>query len=139
MSDHDMEIHLLTEIEVLERRLSSWVDKSRPEFRRMVQRRQLLQRELDTLREARRLRLEKRAIDAPVSATEPDKKPADQRDSFVLPILAKKGWSIHEWAVNAEVDFHTANDYLKGKTRPFRSTRVKLAESLGVTVDDLPK
>jgi len=35
----------------------------------------------------------------------------------VMPILGRKGWSIHEWAVESRVDFHTANKYLKGKTR----------------------
>jgi hypothetical protein len=36
------------------------------------------------------------------------------------------------------VDFHTANDYLKGITNPYASTRKKLADSLGVLVKDLP-
>jgi transcriptional regulator with XRE-family HTH domain len=56
-----------------------------------------------------------------------------------MPILAKRGWSIHEWAVNSDVDFHTANGYLKGETNPFRSTRKKLAESLGIKVEELPQ
>ena len=53
MRDQDMEFVWRAEIEVLERRLNDWPDKSRPEFRRMVERKQLLQRELDTLRQSR--------------------------------------------------------------------------------------
>jgi hypothetical protein len=51
--DQDMEFVWRAEIEVLERRLHDWPDKSRPEFRRMVERKQLLQSELETLRQAR--------------------------------------------------------------------------------------
>jgi lambda repressor-like predicted transcriptional regulator len=57
----------------------------------------------------------------------------------VQPILAKNGWSIHDWAIESEVDFHTANNYLKGKSKPYRSTRKKLADSLGISVQDLPQ
>lgn len=63
----------------------------------------------------------------------------DLRKSFVMPILQTKGWSVHDWAINSGVDFHTANDYLNGKTKPYSSTRKKLAESLGIEVQDLPK
>lgn len=62
-----------------------------------------------------------------------------ERKSFVLPILERKGWSTHRFAVEAEVDFHTANDYLEGRTRPNRSTRKQLADALGIAVDHLPK
>jgi hypothetical protein len=61
------------------------------------------------------------------------------RKQLIDPILTRKGWSIHDWAVQSEVDFHTANDYLMGKTNPFRSTRKKLATSLGVAVETLPR
>lgn len=61
------------------------------------------------------------------------------RKAFVLRILDKKGWSILDWANESGVDFHTANDYVNGKTNPYRSTRKKLADSLGINVDDLPK
>lgn len=63
----------------------------------------------------------------------------DRRKSFVMPVLQAKGWSIHDWAINSGVDFHTANDYLNGKTKPYSSTRKKLAESLGIEVQDLPE
>jgi hypothetical protein len=62
-----------------------------------------------------------------------------ERKTFVMRILDRKGWSILDWANEANLDFHTVNDYLKGKTKPYRSTRKKMAEALGVTVDDLPK
>jgi hypothetical protein len=60
------------------------------------------------------------------------------RLAFVQPILAEKGWSILDWANNSSVDFNTANNYLKGTTNPYASTRKKLADSLGVAVKDLP-
>jgi hypothetical protein len=59
------------------------------------------------------------------------------RKSFVQPILDERGWSIEDWAKESKVDFHTANDYLKGITEPYPSTRKKLAVSLGVR--ELPK
>ena len=61
------------------------------------------------------------------------------RRGFVIPLLDAKGWSILEWAVEAGVDSATANDYLDNKTRPYRSTRLKLAKALGVPVEQLPK
>jgi len=60
------------------------------------------------------------------------------REAFVRPLLEQKGWSIYEWSVNAKVDFHTANGYLKNKTNPYPSTKKKLAESLGVEPTNLP-
>jgi hypothetical protein len=60
------------------------------------------------------------------------------RQAFVMPILKRKGWSILEWANASNVDFHTANNYLKGATHPYSSTLKKLACSLGVAVEDLP-
>jgi hypothetical protein len=69
----------------------------------------------------------------------PETLPANDRESFVIPILNQKGWSILDWASHSEVDFHTANDYLRGKTKPYKSTRKKLADSLGVKVEELPK
>lgn len=66
-------------------------------------------------------------------------KSKNQRKSLVMPILRTKGWSILDWAMNSGVDFHTANDYLNAKTKPYSSTRKKLAEALGVEVNRLPK
>jgi len=66
-------------------------------------------------------------------------KPINGRESFVRPILNRKGWSIHDWAVKSDVDFHTANNYLNGKTNPFPSTRKKLADALGIRVKNLPE
>jgi hypothetical protein len=62
----------------------------------------------------------------------------NKRKSFVMPILEKKGWSVLEWATHSEVDFHTADNYLKDKTKSYKSTRTKLAKSLGVDVQELP-
>jgi ribosome-binding protein aMBF1 (putative translation factor) len=56
-----------------------------------------------------------------------------------MPNLAERGWSIHRLAVEANVDFHTVNDYMKGRTQPNRSTRKQLAEALGIPVQQLPE
>jgi hypothetical protein len=61
------------------------------------------------------------------------------RAEFILPMLREKGWSILEWASNSDVDFHTANDYLKGATNPYASTRKKLADGLDIDVKNLPE
>lgn len=61
------------------------------------------------------------------------------RRSFVQKILDEKGWSILDWANEAEVAHATAMDYLQDKTTPYRSTRLKLANALGVAVEELPK
>ncbi len=60
------------------------------------------------------------------------------REAFIKPILEKKGLSIRQWAINAKVDFHTADDYLKGKTKPYPDTLKKLADALGVEIGKLP-
>lgn len=60
------------------------------------------------------------------------------REAFLRPILQEKGLSVNDWATQAGVDFHTANDYLNGKTRPYQSTKTKLAEPLGIEVGDMP-
>ena len=62
-----------------------------------------------------------------------------RREAFVNPILRNKGWSVHDWASQSVVDFHTASDYLKGRTNPYPSTRAKLARSLGIEVQKLPQ
>lgn len=72
-----------------------------------------------------------------IEATRP-RSVADKRKSFVSPLLDKLGLSIHDWANRAKVDFHTAHDYLRGKTKPRPSTRKKLADSLGIKIAKLP-
>jgi hypothetical protein len=64
--------------------------------------------------------------------------PSSTREAFLRPILKKKGFSVHDWENQAHVDFHTANDYLKGKTEPYQSTRKKLAVVLDLKVEKLP-
>ena len=59
-------------------------------------------------------------------------------EEVVLPILEAKGWSVFDWANEAEVAHATAMDYLRGKTKSYRSTRVKLARALGIPVNELP-
>ncbi len=61
------------------------------------------------------------------------------RRAFIEPLLKAKGWSILDWANEADVSHATAMDYLKGKTSPYRSTRLKLAKALDISVDQLPE
>ena len=76
----------------------------------------------------------------PITAGTPNADPtkAVNRESFVRLLLVEKGWSTLDWAQKSNVDFHTADNYLKGKTSPCASTRRKLASSLGIAVADLP-
>jgi ribosome-binding protein aMBF1 (putative translation factor) len=60
------------------------------------------------------------------------------RETALRMILDQKGFSVHDWAKKAGVDFHTASNYRKGKTKPYPSTRKKLADALGIKVEDLP-
>src|SRR3954470_6435182 len=61
------------------------------------------------------------------------------RKSFVLPLLKEKGWSLSDWAIESKADSHAVNDYLNGKRNPYASTRLKLAQALGVEVKYLPE
>jgi hypothetical protein len=72
------------------------------------------------------------------AAAEP-KTVGQRRKAFVDPLLENNGWSILDWANNAEVAHATAMDYLQGKTNPYRSTRKKLATALGISAERLPK
>lgn len=65
--------------------------------------------------------------------------PSSTREAFINPILEKKGLSVHQWANNAKVDFHTADNYLKGKTKPYPDTLKKLADALGIDIAKLPE
>jgi|SRR5208337_678412 len=64
--------------------------------------------------------------------------PKVSRESFVKAILDAKGWSVLDWANESGVASATAHDYLAKKTKPYRSTRLKLAKSLGVSIQQLP-
>jgi hypothetical protein len=60
------------------------------------------------------------------------------RKRLIEPLLDARGWSILDWAREANVDYNTANDYLNGVTKPRRDTRKKLAAAIGMTVAELP-
>jgi hypothetical protein len=77
--------------------------------------------------------------DEPVQRSEKRRSNSNPRETFVQPILDKNGFSIHDWAKTAKVDFHTASSYLKGETNPYKSTRKKLADALRIKVEELPK
>jgi lambda repressor-like predicted transcriptional regulator len=65
-------------------------------------------------------------------------KSACSRQSILQSLLNGHGWSTNDLAVKAGVDFHTANRYLKGSAKSYPSTRKKLADALGVRVEELP-
>jgi ribosome-binding protein aMBF1 (putative translation factor) len=69
---------------------------------------------------------------------EPPPTPRTRKEA-VRKILEQKGWSVLDWANAAGVSHATAMDYLQGKTAPYKSSRLKLARALGITVDQLPK
>jgi len=70
---------------------------------------------------------------------QPAEKPKPTREAFVKTILEAKGWSILDWANESGVAPATAHDFLANKTKPYRSTRLKLAKSLGVSIQQLPR
>jgi lambda repressor-like predicted transcriptional regulator len=59
------------------------------------------------------------------------------REAFLRAKLEKKGFSLREWARKANVDFHTADNCLKGKTQSRPDTLKNLADALGITVKKL--
>jgi lambda repressor-like predicted transcriptional regulator len=61
------------------------------------------------------------------------------RKAIILPILKTKGWSIYDWANEAEVSHATAMDYLNEKTEPYLSTIKKLADALNIPTDKMPE
>jgi lambda repressor-like predicted transcriptional regulator len=132
MSQEDeikMQVHLEAQIEVLERRLAT-MGTSGSALRMTVERKQLLQREL----ELSKLR---QSLNANAKAQQMDE--PGQREAFFRTILKEKGLSVHDWAVKANVDFHTADKYLKGKRKPYPGTLKKLADALDVDVTKLPR
>lgn len=64
---------------------------------------------------------------------------ASKRKAAIEPILEEKGWSVLDWATESEVAYHTAADFLAGRTRAYRSTRVKLAKSIGLSIQQFPR
>lgn len=62
-----------------------------------------------------------------------------KRKAVIEPLLEEKGWSVLDWATESGVAYHTAADFLAGKTRSYRSTRVKLAKSIGLSIQQFPR
>lgn len=76
--------------------------------------------------------------EASESASTPETKAMGRR-TFIMPLLAEKGWSVFDWATEAEVSHATAMDYLNNKTKPHPSSLRKLAKALGISVEAMPK
>lgn len=108
-------------------------------------------RQLENEREALILALSKRRKPGRLTEREKEQKlsldgkftkaaASKTREVFLKPLLKTKGLSIRGWARNAKLDFHTADNYLKGKTRrPNPDTFKQLADALGVKVEELPE
>jgi lambda repressor-like predicted transcriptional regulator len=61
------------------------------------------------------------------------------RKEILAPLLAKKSFSIPDWAREAHVAYHTVQDYFEGRTNPYQNTRGKLAKALGIKPEELPE
>jgi len=129
MDEAKLQAQLEEQVEVLRRWLDKAEPSNRPLYRQAVRKKQLLEREL---------KLSKLRETLSKAKGEHGPNPSNERQKFIVPILETKGLSIHDWANQAGVDWHTADNYLSGKARPYRSTRGKLAHALGVKVEDLP-
>jgi hypothetical protein len=71
---------------------------------------------------------------APVTTPQPK-----THAEFLGPLLESEGWSILDWANEAKVAYHTARDYYDGTKKTYASTRLKLANALGIPVEQLPR
>ncbi len=78
-------------------------------------------------------------VESNEKATRRNAAPGGAREAFLRSILDNKGFSVHDWANKAGVDFHTADNFLKGKTQPYQSTRKKLAKALDVEAQKIPE
>jgi hypothetical protein len=98
----------------------------------------------DRLRDAWRLAKNSPSLDKSISsaeqplATHPRAALRKQRSS-VDQLLKDRGWSTLQCAQEAKVDWHTADNYLKGITTPTRDTRLQLAKALNLSVNELPQ
>lgn len=128
-------------IEQIERILSQpGVNVASASARRLIEEKQHLTLAITELKqELARLSALAVAIPAPPRPDVRTQEPASHKESLIRGILERKGWSLFDLAQEARVDPHTVNDYLKGKTTPYRSTRKKLADALGLPIEDLPR
>ena len=62
---------------------------------------------------------------------------ADKRKCLVDPILTEKGWSLVDLAKDAQLDYHTVDNFMEG-FQTYASTRAKLAKVLGIKPANLP-
>lgn len=63
---------------------------------------------------------------------------SEARHALVDPILTHNGWSIGDWANKAGVAYHTADNWLSGRKKSYKSTIQKLAKALNIPVEKLP-
>ena len=63
---------------------------------------------------------------------------AEARTEFVRRILVQKGMTLSGLAAEAGLDPKTIRNYVDGKSKSYPHTRKRIADALGVDVQDLP-
>jgi hypothetical protein len=96
-------------------------------------RKQIREEELEHERQLAAIRAQSQTPTVSPVALEPC-----SRRAFVEPLLLAKGWSQLDWANEAHVAHTTVTDYLEGRRDPYPSTRLKLANALGIAAHELP-
>jgi lambda repressor-like predicted transcriptional regulator len=74
----------------------------------------------------------------PIAPVSTNAAAGNTRKAFIRSLLDRAGLSVNDWATKAKVDYHTADNYLKGKAKPYPATLKKLADALNVEVAKLP-
>lgn len=105
------------------------IESSEPEHESCAAKAQLRPPESDTLSEDPK----------PVRRRKKRKVTKVTRESSLRRLLAKRSFSLRDWASESGVDPHTIIDYVKGKRTPYPTTLRKLAAGLGIEVEKLPK
>jgi transcriptional regulator with XRE-family HTH domain len=68
-----------------------------------------------------------------------EKQLAAERKAFLDKRLKTKGFSLRVWATQAGVALSTVGCYRSGKTNPHPSTLWKLAQALGISIEEMPR
>lgn len=61
------------------------------------------------------------------------------RKAFLDKRRKTKGYSLKDWAKQAGVAVSTVRGYWSGKTNPHPSTLWKLAQALGISIEEMPR
>jgi lambda repressor-like predicted transcriptional regulator len=74
-----------------------------------------------------------------VSSDKPRKELAAERKAFLDKRLKIKGYSLRVLATQAGVARYTVRCYRSGKTNPHPTTLWKLAQALGISIEEMPR